>query len=322
MDLRRPVDLRRPAAAPEEREPDDPLAAAVTGEGPALLAVDGNGLVHRAFHGYAEDPRGPLHGFMALLVGLVDQTAPEGIVVGFDCGTRSRRREAWPDYKAHRPPHDPGVGRLLASAARLLEACGVTVARPEGLEADDVVASAATAAEAAGWRALVASSDRDVYATVSDRTVVLDWRRGIRRLEPITPARLRRDPGVRPEQYVELAALRGDPSDNLPGVEGIGASKAAALLAAYPTVEDAGADPIGARSVLGRRAGRALLADLDRGESSIYRRNARLMALDRTVPVDPAACRREASAEDVASACEVAEVPTIASRAAVALGQG
>lgn len=312
----------KPAAPPAATAPSQDTAP-LPKPGLALLAVDGNSLAHRAYHGYAKDRRGPLHGFLALLCTLAEDTAPAGVVVGFDGPTaRSARRARYPAYKAQRPPAEPGVRQLLKEAAELLDAVGVATVAADCWEADDVLASAARAAEAAGWRCLAASSDRDAYGCVSATTTVIDFRRGVRHTEAITPARLRRKPGVRPGQYVEFAALRGDVADNLPGVPGIGPRRAAALLAEYDTVDEAVADPIGCRSVLGSDLGAALIADLDAGADSVFVRNLELMTLRRGLDVDVDRCRPRQRAEAVAAACEHHGLPALGGRMAVALGAG
>lgn len=314
-----PHEPARAASAPAPA-----VAASPEPAGPALLAVDGNGLAHRAFHGYAHAARDAVHGFAAMLCTLVEDTTPDAVVVGFDGPPdASQRRQHFPAYKAHRPDTDPGIRQLLVDAAAWLAACGVTVIEADAWEADDGVASAARAAEDAGWRCLVASSDRDAYGVVSERTTVLDFRRGVRAVESVTPRRLRRKPGVAPDQYVEYAALRGDPSDNLAGVPGIGPRRAADLLRAFPTVDDAAADELGLRSVLGAELATALLADLAAGSpGSAFRRNVALMTPCRDLPVDVAACQPAQPAEAVAGACAAAGLQALAGRAAVALGAG
>lgn len=310
-----------PAAPAVPPEPAPAAAASLPPE-PVVLALDGNGLAHRAFHGYARTSRDPLHGFAAMLCTLLEDARPDALVVGFDGpAERSHRRSRYPGYKAQRPTTDPGIHRLLTGAATWLRSCGVVVIDADGWEADDVVASAARSAEERGWRCLIASSDRDAYGAVSDGTTVLDFRGGVRQVEVITPRRLRRKPGIAPGQYLEFAALRGDSSDNLPGVPGIGPRRAALLLRSYPCVDDAVADELGLRSVLGTEHAAALLADLDDPDSA-FLRNLELMTLRRDLQVDVDAGRPGEPAEVVAAACQASDVPGVASRAAVALGRG
>lgn len=279
-------------------ERGDPTGAALPRR-PVLLAVDGNSLAHRAFHGYGSAgigdgsgaDRGAVYGFFALLAGICDIVGPSALVVGFDCRVSSWRRERWPSYKANRPEKDPALPALLDLVAATLEHLEVGVVRPEGWEADDVLGSAAATAEAGGWDCLLATSDRDAFGLVSERTTVLRLRSGIGNAERVTPDRLRRQVGVAPHQYVEFAALRGDVSDNLPGVRGIGPAKAKALLREFPTVAAAVADPIGCRSVLGRTAGQVLIDDLADPRTSVFLRNVELMTMRRDLPVDLEACR-------------------------------
>jgi DNA polymerase-1 len=290
--------------------------------------VDGNSLAHRAFHAYADGeitdsdgrPRGAVYGFLALLTGICDRVDPDGIVVGFDCRRSSDRRARFPDYKAQRPDKDPSLTLQLDDLAWLLDRLGVQVVCPEGWEADDVLGSAATAAEAAGWHCVLATSDRDAYALLSASTTVLRLGSGLDQAQEVTPAALSRTVGVRAEQYTEFAALRGDSSDNLPGIPGIGAKRAAALLREYPSVAAAAADPLGCRSVLGRPLGQALLDDLADPGTSVFRRNVALMTIRRDLPIDLVAARPTATFELVERHLLAFELPTLVRRVTVALG--
>ncbi len=314
--------VRRPVAGGARRVP-----AARTAPAPTLLAVDGNSLAHRAFHAYSVDamtdsqgrPRGAVYGFLALLTGICERVGPDAVVVGFDCRRRSQRRERYPDYKAQRPDKDPALTIQLDDLSWLLERLGVHVVCPEGWEADDVLGSAAAAAEAAGWRCTVATSDRDAFALISPSTTVLRLGTGLDRAVEVTPATLTRSVGVAPPQYLEFAALRGDTSDNLPGIPGIGAKRAAALLREYATVAEAAADPLGCRSVLGKPLGQALLDDLADPATSVFHRNIDLMTIRRDVPVDVEAGRRSVSPQDVERYLLAVELPTLVRRVTVAL---
>jgi 5'-3' exonuclease len=268
-----------------------PRASTPSDDGrPTLLAVDGNALVHRAFHAYGATTGGARYGFFALLSVVCDQIRYDGLVVGFDCRSHSTRRTAYPEYKAQRPDKHEQLDASLDELPTIASDLGVHVIVAHGWEADDVVASAATVAERTGWRCVVASPDRDVLALVSPLTSVLQVRGGDRPIRHVTARDFRRRHRITPDQYLQLAALRGDSSDNLPGITGIGAKKAAALLRLYPTVA-AVADPIGCRSVLGPELGQALIDDLA-GPSSVFRRNVELMRLHREVPVELDDCRR------------------------------
>lgn len=313
-----------PPAAPAARQPPGPRC-------PTVLVVDGNSLAHRAYHAYTLDgvsalsasdgrPLGALYGFLALLTGICDRVGPDAVVVGFDCRRTSRRREAHPPYKAQRPEKDPLLLQQLADLECLLIRLGLAVVVEPGEEADDVLGSAAAAAEAAGWRAVLATSDRDAYALVSPTTTVLRLRSGLDHAVEITPAWLRRSVGIAPCQYPEFAALRGDTSDNLPGIPGIGPKRAAALLREYPTVAAAAADPIGCRSVLGRPLGQALLDDLAEPATSVFHRNLALMGIRRDLPVDLEAARPRADPATVERHLLAWELPALVGRVTVALG--
>jgi DNA polymerase-1 len=284
-----------------------------------LLAVDGNSLTHRAFHAYhGSHDGGAIYGFLALLAAVCDVTFPDAIVVGFDCRSTSHRRDRYPAYKANRLEKDADLDEALDAVPTLLIELGVNVIVARGWEADDVVGSAATAAEAAGWRCVVATSDRDAFALISHDTTVLRLRSGMENSVLVDAERLRREAGVEPRQYVEFSALRGDTSDNLPGITGIGPAKAAALLRAFPTVADAVADPIGCRSVLGKPLGQTLIDDLAH-DQSVFRRNVDLMTAHRDVPVDIEACRPRISPDRASASLRTWGVRGIDGRVALAL---
>ena len=287
---------------------------------PTLLAVDGNSVTHRAFHAYhATREGGTLYGFLALLSAICDVTAPDALVVGFDCRRGSQRRARWPAYKANRVEKDPALYEALDEVPTLLVELGVNVIVEPEWEADDVVGSAAAAAEAQGWRCVVATSDRDSFGLISDQTTVLRLRSGLGNAVLVDAARLRRDVGVAPEQYVEFSALRGDTSDNLPGIRGIGPAKAAALLAAFPSVAAAVADPIGCRSVLGKALGQLLIDDLADAQQSVFHRNVELMTIRRDVPVNLEQCRPRLSVERISERLRAWDVAGLDGRLALAL---
>ena len=296
------ADLTPATAAIAEPVPSRPApraAAAVSTSKPTLLAIDGNALVHRAFHAYGGTTGGARYGFFALLSVVCDQVAYDGLVIGFDCRARSHRRARYPAYKAQRPDKHEELDASLDELPDIASDMGAYVVVAEGWEGDDVVASAAATAEASGWRCVVASPDRDVLALVSADTAVLQIRGGDQPIRHITAADFRRRHRIAPEQYLQLAALRGDSSDNLLGITGIGAKKAAALLRAYASVDEAVADPLGCRSVLGPELGQALIDDLAAVDGSIYRRNVELMTLHREVPIKLDLCNRRARPDDI-----------------------
>ncbi|MEJ5912979.1 5'-3' exonuclease [Pseudokineococcus sp. 1T1Z-3] len=214
---------------------------------PLLLAVDGNSLLHRAFHAHAAGqhrdaagrPVWGLRGVVTLIAGAAARLTPDALVVGFDCPTSSRRRDEHPAYKAHRPEKHPDLRAQLDDAPALLAAAGLPVVVHEGFEADDVLASAAALARREGWRCTAVTSDRDSFALVDGTTSVLRVLNGGMAGSPVlTPRTIPLVTGVRAEQYRCLAALRGDTSDNLPGAPGIGPKTAARLLQTFACVDD------------------------------------------------------------------------------------
>lgn len=242
-----------------------------------LLAVDGNSLVHRSFHAQASTglrsasgrPMWAVRGLLMQLTAAVERVGAHAVVVGFDDPDRSRRRERWPQYKAARTDKLETLVEQLVLAAEVLAELGVAVVVPPGLEADDVLASAARLAPGLGARTVVATSDRDAFPLIDDHTRVLRILNGGVEASPLLTAdRLELLLGIRPHQYRDFAALRGDPSDNLPGVRGIGPKTAARLLvalgsarAAFDDLADGGRAVVaavgaGAARVLGHPAAR------------------------------------------------------------------
>lgn len=211
-----------------------------------LLALDGNSVLHRSFHAGARTgfrtragrPGWAVRGLLEQLVAAADRACADAVVIGFDDPDASIRRERWPAYKAQRPDKPDTLIDQLADAADLLTWMGLPVVIPVGLEADDVLAAASRAATAAGWQSVLATSDRDAFALIDDTTRVLRLINGGVDASPmLTPERLKLLTGVTPAQYRDLAALRGDPSDNLPGIRGIGKVVGARLLAEFGSGE-------------------------------------------------------------------------------------
>ncbi|MBO3101178.1 5'-3' exonuclease [Cellulomonas fengjieae] len=216
-----------------------------------LLAVDGNSLLHRSFHALAGSqlrtrdgrPTWAVKGALSQILGAVDRVAADAVVIGFDDAGNNQRKVAHPHYKAHRTEKPAELVSQLALAVDVFGAAGLHVVTPDGLEADDVLASAASAATAAGWHTVVCTSDRDAFALVNETTSVLRIINGGVEASPVlTPERLRILLGIDPWQYRQYAAMRGDTSDNLTGIRGIGEKTGVALLNAFGSVEAAFAD--------------------------------------------------------------------------------
>lgn len=216
-----------------------------------LLAVDAPSLLHRNHHARVESglrdrggrPAWALHGMLRQILEAIDQFAPDAVLFGLDDRTSSVREQAYPAYKAGRAEKDPLLIDQLERAGALLDALGLRTVTPPGLEADDVNASAAAWAERSGWSCVLITSDRDSFAHISDRTQVLRLiSGGIAGSPLLNPVRLRALYGIAAEHYLEYAALRGDASDNLPGVPGIGEKTAPVLLSQMGSMRAVWAD--------------------------------------------------------------------------------
>lgn len=206
---------------------------------PALLAVDGNSLGHRGYHSSRHDePDGrPLAtgAVLSMLASAWVHGPYDGIVIGFDSPTNRRKLE-YPEYKSSRPPTPPELTASLIALRSHLASCGFLVVEHHGAEADDVMASTVDACELRGWRCDVLSSDRDLTALIGASTRLLRPLARFSDLEVEDEDAVRRKYGVSPAQYVDLAALRGDPSDGLTGATGVGPKTAARLLRDHGSV--------------------------------------------------------------------------------------
>jgi DNA polymerase-1 len=209
-----------------------------------LLIVDGDSLAHRAFHALPRSirrsngrPGNLLTGFTSMLLRLWQAERPRAVFVGWDTLTvPTYRHELLPGYQAGRV-FDPDLLEQLDLAPALLEAAGIVCGKAPGYEADDFLASAVASERARKGTAIVATSDRDAFQLVTDDVTVLQPVRGVSELARIGPDEVRERYGVEPEQVPDFIALRGDPSDKIPGARGIGAKTAATLLGQFGSLE-------------------------------------------------------------------------------------
>jgi len=208
-----------------------------------LLVIDGDSFAHRAYHGLPKTIRrignrggGAIVGFANYLVRLYAEENPRAVVVGWDTlsETNWRARE-FADYQGGRVFDDEIVDQLDV-LPEFVAACGFVNGKAAGFEADDFLATAAAAEEKRGGTVIVASGDRDAFQLVSDKTTVLHPVK-MGEMARIDAAAVRERYGVEPHQVPDFIALRGDPSDRLPGARGIGAKTAASLLKRYPNLE-------------------------------------------------------------------------------------
>jgi DNA polymerase I len=211
---------------------------------PPLLVVDGDSFAHRAFHALPRSIRradgGPgnlLTGLTSMLLRLWQAERPRAVFVGWDTlFVPTYRHEALAGYQAGRE-FDPELLEQLDLAPGLLEAAGIVCAKAAGYEADDFLAAAVASEREREGRSLVATSDRDAFQLVADDVTVLQPVRGVSELARIDPAEVRERYGVEPAQVPDFIALRGDPSDKIPGARGVGAKTAASLLAQYGSLD-------------------------------------------------------------------------------------
>jgi DNA polymerase-1 len=212
----------------------------------ALLAIDGDSFAHRAYHGLPKTisrtrgrPAGALVGFAGFLLRLWASEQPRAVLVAWDSlGHPTYRNKAFPAYQSGRV-FDDALLEQLDLLPELVAACGFAVAKAPGYEADDFLAAAVAAEEAVDGIVLVATSDRDAFQLASERTTILQPVKGVSELARIGPAEVRERYGVEPAQVPDFIALRGDPSDRLPGARGIGPKTAASILAQFGSLEAA-----------------------------------------------------------------------------------
>ena len=201
-----------------------------------LLAIDGDSFAHRAYHSMPKSVRlNAVVGFGNMVSRLWEQERPDAVLVGWDTlEVPTYRHEAYELYQSGRVFED-SIIEQLAILPQLTEKLGFFVGKAPGYEADDFLAASTRA-----WKGnvLVATSDRDAYQLVTDTITILAPVKGVSEIARIGPTEVRERYGVDPEQVPDLIALRGDPSDKLPGARGVGPKKAAELLGQYRTLED------------------------------------------------------------------------------------
>src|SRR5919205_553536 len=216
-------------------------------DGPArdaeLFLVDGNNLAYRAFFALPEElattegfPTNALLGFTNMLFKLLSDYRPKGVAVAWD--TRAvHRHELSEDYKSDRRPMPDLLGEQFPYFRPIVEAFGYRNLEFEGWEADDVIATLATRADEEGIRTCVVSTDRDAFQLVSENVVLMMTPRGVADVNVYTPDRVEARYGIRPDQIPDFIGLKGDTSDSIPGVPGIGDKTAGQLIAQYGSVE-------------------------------------------------------------------------------------
>lgn len=211
-----------------------------------FAVIDGNSLMHRAFHAVpptmnAPDgrPTNAIFGFLNMFLKMIDAFDPDGVVVAFDKGKPRVRMEMLPQYKAQRPPMDPDLHAQFPMIKELLTALNVPILQSEGWEGDDILGTMARLGEEAGCDMLLVTGDRDMYQLVTEHVNVVSTRKGLSDVAIMTPESV--DDlyhGITPALVPDFYGLKGDTSDNIPGVPGIGPKKASALIAQYGSLDE------------------------------------------------------------------------------------
>ncbi|MDR5684227.1 MAG: DNA polymerase I [Armatimonadota bacterium] len=216
----------------------------MTGQRPKLVLLDGNGLVYRAFYALpyftTSDgrPTNAVYGFTTMLLKVLEEEKPTHVAVAFDRAAPTFRHADYKEYKATRERMPDDLRPQMSLVKEVVEAFGIPIFEVEGFEADDLIATLARRAERDGFEVLIVTGDLDMLQAVGDRTRVIVTSRGISETVTYDVERVRTRFGISPEQMADFKALRGDATDNLPGVPGIGDKTAAQLLQQFGTVEN------------------------------------------------------------------------------------
>ncbi|MGH3857288.1 MAG: DNA polymerase, partial [Pseudonocardiaceae bacterium] len=218
---------------------------AVTVSPPRLLLLDGHSLAYRAFFALPVEnfrtatgqATNAVYGFTSMLINLLRDEQPSHVAAAFDVSRKTFRAEAFTPYKANRATTPDEFRGQVALIQDVLGALGIPVLTKENYEADDVIATLVTRAEPEGFQVLVCTGDRDALQLVTERVTVLYPRKGVSELTRFTPEEVLARYALTPEQYPDYAALRGDPSDNLPGIPGVGEKTAAKWVREFGSLE-------------------------------------------------------------------------------------
>ena len=250
-----------------------------------LLLIDGHSMAYRAFYALPAENfttaqgqhTNAIYGFATMLLSLLTSEKPTHVAVAFDVSRKTFRSEIFPDYKANRAKTPDEFRSQMSYLHDLVSAFGITQFEVEGYEADDILATIAKRAEKEGAEVLICTGDRDSFQLVNEKTTVLYPKRGVSDLARMTPEAVQEKYGMSPTQYPDFAALRGDPSDNLPSIPGVGEKTAAKWVVEYGSLQEllSNVDKVGGK------VGQALRDSIDN-----VIRNRELTQLVAEVPLD------------------------------------
>ena len=210
-----------------------------------LLLIDGHSLAYRAFYALPAENfvtssgqhTNAIYGFASMLINLISSEKPTHIATAFDVSRKTFRSERFPEYKANRSSTPDEFRSQTSYLFDLVHGFGIRHFAVEGFEADDIIATLAKRAESDGFEVLICTGDRDSFQLINSKTTVLYPKRGVTDLARMTPDAVIEKYGLTPAQYPDFAALRGDPSDNLPSIPGVGEKTAAKWIAEYGSLE-------------------------------------------------------------------------------------
>ena len=231
-----------------------------------VLLLDGHSLAYRAFYALPVEnfttttgqPTNAVYGFTSMLINVLRDEQPTRVIVAFDVSRKTFRAERYPDYKATRSSSPPEFGPQVPLIKEVLKTLRIPTVEADGFEADDIIATLTGQAVAAGDEVAIVTGDRDAFQLVSPHVTVLYPKKGVSDLARMTPEAVEEKYGLRPDQYPDYAALRGDPSDNLPGIPGVGEKTASKWIREYGSLAEL-ADRV---DEVGGKAGDALRAAL------------------------------------------------------------
>ena len=209
-----------------------------------IAAIDGNSLMHRAYHAVPPTMNAPdgthtnaVFGFLSMLFKFIDTAKPDAILCAFDVGKPKFRLDLMEKYKAQRPPMDQELREQFPVIDEVLTALGIPVVKMPGWEGDDILGTIAAQAEARGWDCLLVTGDKDANQLATEHVSIVNTKKGISDIIIYTPAMVQEKYGVSPEQFPDFLGFMGDKVDNIPGVPGIGEKTAAKLLQKYGSME-------------------------------------------------------------------------------------
>ncbi|MFC5723050.1 DNA polymerase I [Streptomyces gamaensis] len=285
---------KNPAKTPTTGAPASASRPGEEGGRPRLLLMDGHSMAYRAFFALpaenfttvAGQPTNAVYGFASMLANTLRDEAPTHFAVAFDVSRKTWRSQEFPDYKANRSKTPDEFKGQVELIGELLDAMKVPRFALDGFEADDIIATLATRAEAEGYEVAIVTGDRDSFQLVTEHTTVLYPTKGVSELTRFTPEKVQEKYGLSPAQYPDFAALRGDPSDNLPGIPGVGEKTAAKWINQFGSF----AELVERVEEVKGKAGQNLRDHL---ESVKLNRRLTEMVRDVELPTDPGGLVRE-----------------------------